>query len=108
MVIEPTVPKIGCSAHMLLNYVQEGEVDSCRRTGSPTDVVAKLKALEPKNRELRQASEILPAAAEERYYTSWTSRAWPRGSHKLAHTKPGGGTVPRLSDLQSLRRGQSV
>ena len=36
---------------------------SGRRAGVPTDVAAQLRALEPENRELRQADEILRKAS---------------------------------------------
>ena len=39
------------------------EVDAGVRTGVPTEVAAKLKALERENRELRQANEILRKAS---------------------------------------------
>ncbi len=51
--------KIGCSAHTLLDWVKRVEVDSGRRAGRPSDMAGKLKAPERKNRELRQANEIL-------------------------------------------------
>ena len=55
--------KIGCSAHMLLDWVKKAEVDSGLKPGLTTDMAAKLKALERKNRELRQANEILRKAS---------------------------------------------
>ena len=51
--------KIGCSAHMLLDWVKRAEVDSDKRAGVPSDMAEKLKALERENHELRQANEIL-------------------------------------------------
>jgi transposase-like protein len=51
--------KIGCSAHTLLNWVKQVEVESGRRAGVPSDMAGKLKAPERENRELRQANEIL-------------------------------------------------
>jgi len=39
------------------------EVDIGSRAGIPTDVAAKMKALERENRELRQANEILRKAS---------------------------------------------
>jgi transposase len=51
--------KIGCSAHTLLDWAKRAEVDSGKRAGVPSDMAEKLKALERKNRELRQANEIL-------------------------------------------------
>jgi len=49
--------KIGCSAHMVLDWVKKAEVDAGKRAGLPTDTAAKMKALERDNRELRQANE---------------------------------------------------
>jgi transposase len=45
--------KIGCSPHTLLERVKKADLDSSRSPGVPSDVVAKLKALEHGNRELR-------------------------------------------------------
>ena len=55
--------KIGCTPQTLLEWVKKAEVDAGRRTGVPTDVAEKLKALERENRELRQANEILRKAS---------------------------------------------
>jgi transposase len=51
--------KIGCTAQTLHEWVKKAERDSGERAGVPTDMAAKLKALERENRELRQANEIL-------------------------------------------------
>lgn len=40
-------------------WVKKAEVDAGKRAGLPTDMAAKLKALDRENRELRQANEIL-------------------------------------------------
>ena len=55
--------KFGCSAHTLREWVQKANRDSGRLSGPPTDVAARLKALERENRELRQANEILRKAS---------------------------------------------
>jgi transposase-like protein len=55
--------KIGCTAQTLNEWVKKAEVDSGRKSGLTTDMVAKLKALERENRELRQANEILRKAS---------------------------------------------
>ena len=55
--------KIGCSANTLNSWVKKAEVDSGTRTGVPTDMADKMKALERENRELRQANEILRKGA---------------------------------------------
>src|SRR5690606_15613224 len=51
--------KIGCTPQTLNDWVKKTEVDSGRRAGIPTEMAAKIKALERENRELRQANEIL-------------------------------------------------
>ena len=55
--------KIGCTGQTLNEWVKKAEVDAGRRAGAPTDLAAKLKALERENRELRQANEILRKAS---------------------------------------------
>ena len=55
--------RIGCVAQTLLEWVKKEEVDKGRRSGVPTDVAERLKALERENRELRQANEILRKAS---------------------------------------------
>jgi len=55
--------KIGCVAQTLLEWVKKDEIDKGRRSGVPTDVADRLKALERENRELRQANEILRKAS---------------------------------------------
>ncbi len=55
--------KIGCTAQTLSEWTKRTEIDAGRRAGVPTDMAAKLKALERENRELRQANEILRKAS---------------------------------------------
>jgi transposase-like protein len=55
--------KIGCSPHTLREWVNKAETDSGKRSGVPSEVAEKLKALERENRELRQANEILRKAS---------------------------------------------
>ena len=55
--------KIGCTGQTLNEWVKKAEVDAGTRAGVPTDMAAKLKALERENRELRQANEILRKAS---------------------------------------------
>ncbi|MBB3356220.1 transposase-like protein [Novosphingobium sp. BK486] len=55
--------KIGCSAHTLNEWIKKAEVESGQRAGVPSEMAAKLKALERENRELRQANEILRKAS---------------------------------------------
>ena len=47
-----------CGAE-LHEWVKKAEVDAGGRAGVPTEVTAKLKALERENRERRQANETL-------------------------------------------------
>ena len=54
-------------AQTLNEWVKKAERDSGVRAGVPSDVSAKLKALERENRELRQANEILRKASA--YFT---------------------------------------
>jgi transposase-like protein len=55
--------KIGCTGQTLNEWVKKAEVDAGWRAGVPTDMAARLKALERENRELRQANEILRKAS---------------------------------------------
>ncbi|MEO1198392.1 MAG: IS3 family transposase [Pseudomonadota bacterium] len=55
--------KIGCTAETLRRWVRREERDAGRRAGPTTDQLARLKALERENRELRQANEILRKAS---------------------------------------------
>ena|SRR5579864_3883436 len=55
--------KIGCTPQTLNEWIKKTEIDGGGRAGVPTDIAAKLKALERENRELRQANEILRKAS---------------------------------------------
>ena len=55
--------KIGCTPQTLHDWIKKAEIDSGQRTGVPTEVGERLKALERENRELRQANEILRKAS---------------------------------------------
>ncbi|MGY3695916.1 transposase [Bradyrhizobium sp. USDA 3240] len=55
--------KIGCTPQTLHDWVKKVEIDSGQRTGVPTEMAEKLRALERENRELRQANEILRKAS---------------------------------------------
>ena len=55
--------KIGCTPQTLHKWVKKADVDSGKRSGVPSDVSDRLKALERENRELRQANEILRKAS---------------------------------------------
>ena len=61
--VQSVAAKIGCSPHTLLDWVKRTEVDTGRRAGVPTEMAARVKALERENRELRQANEILRKAS---------------------------------------------
>ena len=55
--------KIGCSPHTLREWVQKADRDNARSSDAPSEMAAKLKALERENRELRQVNEILRKAS---------------------------------------------
>ncbi|MCT4334427.1 IS3 family transposase [Paracoccus sp. YLB-12] len=55
--------KIGCSANTLNDWVKKAEIDSGKRSGVPSEMAERMKALERENRELRQANEILRKAS---------------------------------------------
>ena len=61
--ISSIASKIGCAPQTLHEWVRKAEVDSGKRSGVPTEMTEKLKALERENRELRQANEILRKAS---------------------------------------------
>ena len=61
--IESIAPKIGCSSETLRKWVRRAERDNGQRRGPTSDELARLKALERENRELRQANEILRKAS---------------------------------------------
>jgi transposase len=53
----------GIQRRQNLQAREKAEVDAGKRAGVPSDMTAKLKALERENRELRQANEILRKAS---------------------------------------------
>ena len=55
--------KIGCTPETLRKWVRRVERDRGERPGLTNDELARLKALERENRELRQANEILRKAS---------------------------------------------
>ena len=55
--------KIGCAGQTLNEWVKKAEVESGVRSGVPSEMSEKMKALERENRELRQANEILHKAS---------------------------------------------
>ncbi len=55
--------KIGCTPETLRKWVRQAERDCGERPGLTSDELARLKALERENRELRQANEILRKAS---------------------------------------------
>ena len=61
--IESIAPKIGCSSETLRKWVRRAERDNGHRPGPTSDDLARLKALERENRELRRANEILRKAS---------------------------------------------
>ncbi len=61
--IQSIAKKIGCTAETLRKWVRREERDPGQRPGPTSDELARLKALERENRELRQANEILRKAS---------------------------------------------
>jgi transposase len=55
--------KIGCTGQTLNTWLKKADRDHGRAPGLTTETVARLKALERENRELRQANEILRKAS---------------------------------------------
>lgn len=55
--------KIGCAGQTLNEWVKKAEVESGLRSGVPSELSEKMKALERENRELRQANDILRKAS---------------------------------------------
>ena len=55
--------KVGCTGQTLNEWLKKTERDNGRAPGVTTEMVAKLKALERENRELRQANDILRKAS---------------------------------------------
>ena len=54
---------IGCMPQAVNDRVKKAEVDGGSRSGIPTEMAERMKALERENRELRQAKEILRKAS---------------------------------------------
>ncbi len=61
--IQSIAMKIGCTGETLRKWVRREERDTGARPGPTSDELARLKALERENRELRQANEILRKAS---------------------------------------------
>ena len=55
--------KIGCAPQALHEWVKKVEVDTGQRGGVTTNMAEKMRALERKSRELKQANEILRKAS---------------------------------------------
>ena len=55
--------KIGCTAETLRKWSRQSDINSGLRDGVTTKEIARIKALERENRELKQANEILRKAA---------------------------------------------
>ncbi len=60
--IESIASRIGCTAETLRRWVRREERGAGRRAGPASGRLARLKALERENRELRRANEILRKA----------------------------------------------
>ncbi|NLC36731.1 MAG: IS3 family transposase [Alcaligenaceae bacterium] len=61
--VQSIAPKIGCSGHTLLKWVQLQEVEAGTRPGVPQAEQERIKALEREVKELRRANEILKSAS---------------------------------------------
>ncbi|WP_371412925.1 IS3 family transposase [Thiomonas sp. X19] len=61
--VESIAPKIGCSAHTLLEWVRRDEVDAGTRPGVTSAEAQRVKDLEREVKELRRANEILKLAS---------------------------------------------
>ena len=61
--VQSIAPKIGCSGHTLLKWVQVHEVEAGTRPGVPLAEQERIKALEREVKELRRANEILKSAS---------------------------------------------
>ena len=61
--VESMAPKIGCSAHTLLEWVRRDEVDAGTRPGVTSAEAQRVKELEREVKELRRANEILKLAS---------------------------------------------
>ncbi len=61
--ISSIAEKIGCAPETLRKWLLRTEVDSGARAGVTSDERARMKELEPENRELRRANEILRKAS---------------------------------------------
>lgn len=53
--------KIGCTGQTLNEWVKKAEIDAGKRAGMPTDMAAKLKALEDENARLKKLLAERPA-----------------------------------------------
>lgn len=61
--IRSIADKVGCTAETLRKWLRQTEVDQGQRNGISSDELARLKALERENKELKQANDILRKAA---------------------------------------------
>jgi len=61
--VESIAPEIGCLPQTLLEWVKRQEVDAGVRDGVTTTEAQRVKELEPENKELRRANEILKLAS---------------------------------------------
>ncbi|BDB30207.1 Insertion element IS6110 uncharacterized 12.0 kDa protein [compost metagenome] len=61
--VNAIAPKIGCSGHTLLKWVEREEIDRGQRDGVTTVERERLRELERENKELRRANEILKLAS---------------------------------------------
>ncbi len=61
--IQSIAAKIGCSPDSLKAWLKRAKIDAGQAPGATTDELARIKALEKENKELRRANEILKTAS---------------------------------------------
>src|SRR5690606_40015279 len=85
--VQSIAPKIGCSGHTLLKWVQLQEVEAGTRPGVPQAEQERIKALEREVKELRRANEILKSASA--FFRAGGARPRDRKSTRLnsSHVK---------------------
>jgi len=79
--------KTGRSAQTLHNRVSQAERESGGRSGPTREELARIKALERENRELRQANEILRKASAHFAQAELDRRFKPKTGHDRLHRR---------------------
>ncbi len=76
------VLSIGCVPQILLDWIKRAEVDAGVREGVTTSEAQRLKELEPENKELRRANEILKLTSVFSPRRSRAANSIPEGPHR--------------------------